>query len=91
MTEPCLIANEFLRALAVLIAKEVSARLALPQSQSQQARRLLSVDQAAVYLGRTPRAVRHMIQQGALPTVRHDRRVMLDVRDLDQWIEQNKT
>jgi excisionase family DNA binding protein len=53
--------------------------------------RLLTVEQAAVYLGRTKEAVEHMIASGKLPVVRPDRRVFLDVRDLDRWIEQNKT
>jgi excisionase family DNA binding protein len=53
--------------------------------------RLLTVDQAAVYLGRTKDAIQHMIAEGKLPTVRSDRRVFLDLHDLDRWIESNKT
>ena len=52
--------------------------------------RLLSVEQAAIYLGRTKDAVQHMIGSGKLPTVRPDRRVFIDVKDLDAWIEDNK-
>lgn len=52
--------------------------------------RLLSVEQAAVYIGRSKEAVQHMVSAGRLPIVRADRRVFLDVRDLDAWIEQNK-
>jgi excisionase family DNA binding protein len=52
--------------------------------------RLLTVEQAAVYLGRTKEAVEHMIAGGKLPVVRADRRVFLDVRDLDRWIDANK-
>ena len=52
--------------------------------------RLLTVDQAAVYIGRTKEAVQHMISGGKLPTVRPDRRVFVDVLDLDAWIEDNK-
>jgi excisionase family DNA binding protein len=52
--------------------------------------RLLTVDQAASYLGRSKASVQHMISAGRLPIVRADRRVFLDVRDLDAWIEQNK-
>jgi len=32
----------------------------------------------------------HLIAAGKIPVVRADRRVMLDVRDLDHWIEHNK-
>jgi excisionase family DNA binding protein len=52
--------------------------------------RLLTVEQAAVYIGRTKDAVHHMIAGGKLPTVRSDRRVFIDMRDLDAWIEENK-
>lgn len=31
-----------------------------------------------------------MIAGGKLPVVRADRRVFLDVRDLDRWIDANK-
>jgi len=50
-----------------------------------------SVEQAAVYLGRTKEALQHLITSGKLPVVRADRRVFLDVRDLDEWVERNKT
>jgi excisionase family DNA binding protein len=52
--------------------------------------RLLSVDQAALYLGRTKAAIQHMISDGTLRTVRGDRRVFLDKNDLDEWIEKTK-
>jgi len=61
------IANEVLHELATLIAAEVTTKLA--QSQAHTLRPCLrNVDQAAVYLGRPARAVRHLIHQG-LPTV----------------------
>jgi excisionase family DNA binding protein len=50
----------------------------------------LNVEEAAVYLGRTKEAVQHLIAAGKLPVVKPDRRVFLDIRDLDQWIEQCK-
>jgi excisionase family DNA binding protein len=52
--------------------------------------RLLTVEQSAVYIGRTKDAVQHMIASGKLSTVRSDRRVFIDIRDLDAWIEENK-
>jgi hypothetical protein len=52
--------------------------------------RLFSIDQTAVYLGRTSKAVRCLVDAGAFPSVRTDGRIMLDVRDLDQWIDQGK-
>jgi excisionase family DNA binding protein len=51
--------------------------------------RLLTVDQAAEYLGRSKVAVQHMVAARRLPVVRDGRRIFLDVRELDRWIEQN--
>jgi hypothetical protein len=52
--------------------------------------RLLTAAQAGNYIGRTTEAVEHMISSGKLATVRSDRRVFIDIRDLDAWIEENK-
>ncbi len=43
-----------------------------------------------LYLGRSDWSVRHLIWGGNLPFVRSGRRVHLDVRDMDAYIEQNK-
>ncbi|MDI9561461.1 MAG: helix-turn-helix domain-containing protein [Pseudomonadota bacterium] len=47
--------------------------------------------EAAVYLGRTEWALREMIWAGKLPYVKDGKRILLDIRDMDEWIEQNKT
>ena len=52
---------------------------------------LLTVEAAAEYIGRTKPGMDHLLSGGKIPTVRADRRVMIDVRDLDRWIEDNKT
>ena len=52
--------------------------------------RLLTVEQAAAYIGRTKDAIQHMIASCKVPTVRSDRRVFIDIRDLDSWIDENK-
>jgi hypothetical protein len=52
--------------------------------------RLLNVPQAALYLGRTPRAVQGLVARGAVPVVRIGQRVQFDVKDLDRLIEENK-
>lgn len=51
--------------------------------------RLLAVEQAAVYLGRTKASMQHLIAQKRIPVVREGRRVLLDIRELDRWIEAN--
>jgi len=53
-------------------------------------KRLYSISEAAVYLGRSIWSVRELIWKGSLPCVREGRRVHLDITDLDHWIDQNK-
>ena len=53
-------------------------------------KRLYSVPEAAIYLGRSAWSVRRLIWSGELPQVRVGRRVHLDMRDLDTFIEKNK-
>ena len=53
-------------------------------------KRLLSVEQAATYLCLSERELYNMIANKELAAVKHGRRTMIDVRDLDQWIESNK-
>jgi excisionase family DNA binding protein len=53
--------------------------------------RLLTVDQAAIYLGRTHEAVQRLVSSEKILTVRTDCRVLLDRHDLDKWIDGNKT
>lgn len=53
-------------------------------------KRLYSIAEAAIYLGRSVWSVRELIWKGRLPSVREGRRVHLDIIDLDEWIEKNK-
>jgi excisionase family DNA binding protein len=77
-----------LNAFSDLIAARLSTRLADSGREGGKIRkRLLSVNEAAVYLGRTREAVQHMVASGKLPVVKSDRRVFLDIKDLDQWIQ----
>jgi excisionase family DNA binding protein len=78
--------NAGLDALLDAIAARVATRL----NQSNEPR-LLSVNAAASYIGRSPKALRHLIAKGALSEVREGRRVFMDRADLDGWIEMTKT
>ncbi len=82
-----------LDALLDALAERVAARLA-PHLAGRDAgavrARLLSVEDAAAYIGRTKASVQHMVASGRLPSVRSDRRVFVDRRDLDMWIQDNK-
>ncbi len=55
------------------------------------AKRLYSIPEAACYLGRTVPSLREMIWAGKLQFIRDGRRILLDVHDLDTWIDQCKT
>jgi excisionase family DNA binding protein len=72
-----------------LIADAIAARVAARLNQSQEPR-LMSVNDGAVYIGRTPKALRHLIAKGDIPAVREGSRIHLDRTDLDQWIEIRK-
>jgi hypothetical protein len=52
--------------------------------------RLLSVPDAAIMIGRSEEAVRHLLTRGTLKNASPDGRVQLDVKDIEQWITNNK-
>ena len=83
--------DTILNAFSDLIAAKVAEHLAGTGREGGKVRkRLLTVEDAAIYLGRTKEAVQHLIAAGKLPTVKSDRRVFLDLQDPDQWINQSK-
>lgn len=53
-------------------------------------KRLYNVKEAGRYLGRSPWTIRRLIRDGVLREVRQGRRVMLDIVDLDQFVEKFK-
>ena len=54
-------------------------------------KRLYTVAESAFYLGRTVDALREMVWAGKLPAVRDGKRILLDIKDMDTWIETSKT
>jgi excisionase family DNA binding protein len=54
-------------------------------------RRLLTIKEVAVYLAISEREVYNMLANNELHGVRHGRRVMVDMRDAERWIESNKS
>ena len=87
MTEKELLVN----AIAERVTAQVKAAIEAHISASHRVQPvLLNVKDAAAYLGRSEQAVQHLIFQKELPVVRAGRRVHLDRRDLDAWIEKNK-
>lgn len=78
-------------AIAAQVAAQVKAELlAQLQAPPRVQAVLLGVKDAAVYLGRSEQSIQHLIFSHELPVVRVGRRVHLDRRDLDAWIEKNK-
>lgn len=53
-------------------------------------KRLLTIKEASLYLGRSVFGVRELIWAGKLPCVRIDRRIHLDIYDLERVIEEHK-
>lgn len=53
-------------------------------------RRLLTLPEAARYLGLSPWTVRELLWRGVLPRVRLSRKILIDQNDLDALIEARK-
>ena len=52
--------------------------------------RLLSYEAATRYVSLSYWTVRHMVVEGVIPHIKSGKRVLIDVRDLDEWIEKSK-
>ena len=75
---------------AIEQAVEAGIRKALDGVNEGRNKRLLSVEQAATYLSLSKRELYNMIANNELSAVKHGRRKMVDLRDLDAWIDSNK-
>jgi excisionase family DNA binding protein len=55
-------------------------------------RRLLRLKEAGHYVSLSPWKLRKMVQDGQLPVVKYGDNApwLLDVRDLDAWVDRNK-
>jgi hypothetical protein len=77
----------YLEDLAARVAAKVIAELKrAPVIQP----RLLTVEQAAVVLGRSEKAVRHLLTSGHLKNASPDARVQVDTVDIDLLIANSK-
>ena len=74
--------------LLEMLAEKLAARLS--EEPSRIYPRLLTFEQAAVYLGRPREVIQRLANSGKVPTVRAEGIVFLDRLDLDKWIEENK-
>lgn len=80
--------ERFVSALAVELAARINHQPERPKQPV--VNRLLTVREAAAYIGRTEQALQHLIHKRQILVVRRGRRVHLDRNDLDRWIEENK-
>ena len=71
-------------------AIEAACHRAVTSALDLRSRRLLKVPEAAEYIALSRRELYNMISNGELPVVSHGKCKMLDIRDLDAWIEKNK-
>lgn len=53
-------------------------------------KRLYNLQEGAVYLGRTVGAVREMLWAGKIPYVKDGKRILIDIQDMNEWIDRNK-
>ena len=53
-------------------------------------KRLLTIKEAAAYLGRSVSAVYHLVSRREIACVRHGRNLRFDIRELDRWIKKGK-
>jgi len=63
----------------------------IPNPLQKLNKRLYSIPEAGQYLGRTVWSIREMIYAGKIAYIRDGRRILLDVNDMDSWIEENRT
>jgi excisionase family DNA binding protein len=54
------------------------------------AKRLYDIKEAAFYLGRSVDSLRELLWAGKVPFIKDGKRIYLDVRDMDGYIEQSK-
>jgi hypothetical protein len=86
---PSLSLEDLLELLVERIADRVGARLA-SSGRPGVKQRLLTIEDAGGYIGRTVEAMRHLVNSGKVAVVRVDKRIFIDIRDLDELIERSK-
>ena len=75
--------DAFIAELAGEVAKQVVAQM----QESVAPKRLFTITEAGIYLGRTPKAVEHLIDRGAIKVTRLDGKRQIDHSALDKIID----
>ena len=53
-------------------------------------KRLYTIKEAGYYMGRTLWSMRELVWAGKLPIVRSGKRIFIDMKDMDNYIDKNK-
>lgn len=76
-----------------LLIERITRALARVERASQLEPRLLDIADSARYLSMSDKAIRELIQEGQLPYLQKvpgRSPYLIDIRDLDRWVEKNK-
>jgi len=65
-------------------------KLSAAENEMVDGKRLYTVKEAALYLGRSVHAVRELIWSRFLPVVQHGRKMWIDLADLNRYIYKHK-
>lgn len=76
-------ANDFFESMADAIVARIDRKWALRK-------RVFTLEEAAEYLGLTPKALQQKVARGEITPVHMDRLLRFDVLDLDRHIERSK-
>jgi excisionase family DNA binding protein len=86
------LSSAFLNDIIEAVADRVSERLMRERGRENGASsRLLTLKGAAAYLSLSLSTIKNMLVASELRVVSRGGRRMIDIRDLDLWIERNKT
>lgn len=86
-TPTSLFSEQFVSALADAVAAKVASELSGQHSGA--AKRLFTLPEAAAYIGRSPKAVEHLIARGTIPVTKLDGKRQIDRAALDKLITSN--
>jgi excisionase family DNA binding protein len=78
---------DFVEAIAARVVEKMRSEI---ETEGRSTRRLRTVEQSAEYLALSMKSIHEMLTNHKLAGVKFGRKTMLDIRDLDQWIERNK-
>lgn len=77
--------QEFIDALTTEVVRQLTSKLGTVWGSPR--KRLFDVREAAEYVGRTPKAIEHLIARGTIPVTKIDGKVQIDRVALDKLID----